>query len=133
MFIALLLGNLALAVLVAYFVTRVFSASVSSILRRIISEDISAAWARYIMFAMYVAGISSGVRVWDLERYITPLGDGRGHLPLQLNADRLVLEAYRTLIGTLQGISGVLLLFFVVALIAYAVIRVVESRKDKSA
>jgi hypothetical protein len=130
-FIVLLIGSLALSLLVSFFLVRVFRQSVSSILGRIIKEDISLAWVRYIMFAMYVAGISSGVRVWDLERYIQGSVE-KGGVQLVLNADRVILECYQTLIGTMQGISGVLLAFFAVAIIAYAVIRAFESKKEKA-
>ena len=132
MFIILLLSSLLLSLLVSLFMTRLFRNSVTAILGRIIAEDISSAWVRYILFAMYVAGISSGVRVWDLERYVSPPPGAKDQVILVLNSDRIVLEAYRTLIGTLQGLSGVLLTFFVVGLIAYVVIRVVESRKDRT-
>ena len=132
MFILLLIGNLVLSLVVCFFVIRVFRRSVAAILGRIIKEDISSSWVRYIVFATYVAGISSGVRVWDLEQYLAKVPPGEGAVALVLNAERLVFESYRTLIGTLQGISGVLLAFFVVAIIAYAVVRAVEDRRDKA-
>jgi hypothetical protein len=42
---------------------------------------------------------------------------------LQLNAERWVLEIYRTLIACLQGIAWMYLVVFVVALIAYVIVR----------
>ena len=130
MFVVLLFGSLGLALVISYVLTRIFRSSVSGILSRIISEDISFAWVRYILFAMYVAGVSSGVRVWQLERYIIPqVTDGKAQEVLTLTGERLLLEFYGTLIGTMQGVSGVLRMFFVVALIAYVVMRVVESRR----
>lgn len=40
----------------------------------------------------------------------------------------MALEVYRTVIQTLQGVAWALLLFFVVALIAHAIVRRRESR-----
>jgi hypothetical protein len=135
-FVVLLFSSLIIALVIAYVLTRIFRSSISGILSRIVSEDISSAWVRYIVFAMFVAGVSNGVRIWELERYIIPqvssppIRDGTGVQEiLSLTNERLLLELYRTLIGTMQGISGVLLTFFVVALIAYVVMRVVESRR----
>ena len=48
---------------------------------------------------------------------------------LALTGDRWVLEVYRTVIETLQGLAWVLLLFFLFSLMAYVVVRVFESRK----
>ncbi|MCL4426413.1 MAG: hypothetical protein M1299_07840 [Firmicutes bacterium] len=132
MFIVLLLGTLLLSLLVSFVVTRMFTKPVSQMLGRIIPEDISAAWVKYIIFAMYIAGISNGVRVWDLERYLAPPVKDTEAMNLVLNANRIVLELYRTLIGTLQGISTILLLFFMVALIAYVVVRAFETRRERT-
>jgi hypothetical protein len=46
-----------------------------------------------------------------------------------LDADRWTLEVYRTIIGTLQSIAWMLLVFFVAALIAYVVMRGFELRR----
>jgi hypothetical protein len=43
-----------------------------------------------------------------------------------LNTDRWTLEVYRTVIETLQSIAWMLLVFFVAALIAYVVVRVLN-------
>jgi hypothetical protein len=111
-------------------VARFFEAPIQRILGHIVAEDITYAWAKYIWFAILVVGISSGVRVWELERYITPMTPDRTDV-LVLNSDRWVLEVYRTVIGALQGIAWLLLVFFVFALIAYVIVRVGESRSRK--
>ena len=128
MFITLLAVTFVIAVLVSYIVARMFTQPINGILNRIITDDISAAWLKYIKFAIYVVGISKGVRVWDLERYINPgRYDDKARI-LELTQDRWVLELYRTIIETLQGIAWMLLVFFVFALIAYVIVRVFESR-----
>jgi len=66
-----------------------------------------------------------------LEKYITPqaMGDKAQQI-IVLNPGRWALEVYRTISGTLGGIAWMLLVFFVVALIAYVIIRIFESKKQ---
>jgi hypothetical protein len=66
MFITLLAVTFGIAVLVTFIVAKVFQRSITSILRRIFIHEISAAWHRYMTFAIYVVGISGGVRIWEL-------------------------------------------------------------------
>ena len=129
MFITLLIANFLISLLTCYVVVRIFRTPISSILQRLVAEDIYAAWSKYLTFAIYVVGISGGVRVWDLEKYITPKGEG-GEV-LQLTSERWVLEVYRTVIGTLQSAAWMLLLFFLFALIAYVIVKGLEARKQK--
>ncbi len=129
MFITLLAVTFVIAVFVSFIVARMFTQPISGILNRIITDDISAAWLKYIKFAIYVVGVSKGVRVWELERYIIPgRYDDKARI-LELTQDRWILELYRTVIETLQGIAWMLLVFFVFALIAYVIVRVFESRQ----
>ena len=127
MFITLLVVTFAIALLVAATVARFFAAPIRRILGHIVADDISYAWSKYIWFAILVVGVSSGVRIWELERYITPMSPDRLDV-LVLNRDRWVLEVYRTIIGSLQGIAWLLLVFFVFALVAYVIVRVGEGR-----
>lgn len=121
MFFSLLLVTFAIAFATALAVHLLFRQPIGAILDRIVTEDLSAAWQRYIIFALYVVGISGGVRIYDLERYITsPTGE---EAPLTLTGDRWTLEVYRTVIETLQSIAWMLLVFFVFALIAYVVVQ----------
>ena len=71
MFGLLLLVTLIIALLVCILLARFFDKPIATILDRIVKEDISSAWQRYIRFAIYVVGISGGVRIWQLEKYIT--------------------------------------------------------------
>lgn len=130
MFITLLTVTFVVAFFVSFLLVRVFRTPLNSILDRIISDEISTAWGKYLSFAIYVVGISSGVRIWDLEKYITAPAKEGGEI-VALNMDRWVLEIYRSVIGTLQGVAWMLLVFFMIALIAYAVIRVNEIKLQK--
>ena len=71
MFLTLLLVTFAIAALVSILVAAAFRKPVQAILTRVIADEISSAWRRYVMFALFVVGISSGVRIWELEKYIT--------------------------------------------------------------
>ena len=128
MLLVLLPATLAIAVLVSFITTRLFHQPIAAILRCIVGEELSDAWRRYVTFAIYVVGISGGVRVWELEKYINPRG--KDVPPIVLNVDRWTLEVYRTVIETLQSIAWMLLVFFVAALIAYVVVRGFELRRQ---
>jgi hypothetical protein len=51
---------------------------------------------------------------------------------IALTSERWVLEVYRTVIQTLQGIAWMLLAFFAVALLAYVVVRLSELKRAAS-
>ena len=122
MFFTLLIVTLLIALAVSFGVVRLFDRPIASILRRIVAEELSGAWQdRYIKFAAYVVGISGGVRIHELERYIS--APKKDEEILVLTAERWTLEVYRTVIETLQGIAWMFLLVFVVALVAYVLAR----------
>ena len=128
MFILLLIVNFLLAFIVCFIVARIFKSPINKILQRLVAEDIYAIWTKYIIFATYVVGVSGGVRVWDLEKYISPQTE-KGTI-LELNLDRWVLEIYRTIIGTLQSVAWMLLLFFIFALVAFVIVKGLELKKQ---
>lgn len=131
MFLTLLLVTFAVATIVSIIVATTFSKPVARILQRILADEISNAWQRYLMFALYVVGISSGVRIWDLEKYITKPVYKDAEI-VTLTRDRWILEVYRTIIETLQGLAWVLLVFFLVALVAFVIVRIFELRRARS-
>jgi hypothetical protein len=132
MFYTLLLVTFTLSVLVSWFVARIFSNPAALILRRIIQDDVCQSWSRYLMFAIYVVGISAGVRITELERYVTAPVLPRGGGIVELTTERWVVEVYRTIIGTLQGLAWVLLIFFAFTLLAFVIVRVFETRRPKA-
>jgi len=133
MFVTLLIVTFIVALVVSGTVVLIFSKPVGRILQRIVGEDISSAWLTYMRFAMLVVGVSGGVRIFELERYITPqnLGCNNTNRVLELSTDRWILELYRTIIGSLESIAWLLLVFFVVALIAYVIVRFAELRRSR--
>ena len=124
MFYYLIISTFALALLVSFIVMRLFSSSINAILARIIHDPIHEAWAKYTKFAGMVVGTSSGIRIYDMEKYITPLtyAENDKRIVIELTQERWVLEIYRTIIETLQGLAWMMLVFFM-ALIAYVIVR----------
>ncbi|MBJ9985599.1 hypothetical protein IAE19_09110 [Acinetobacter sp. S40] len=126
MFFYLIISTFVLAIIVSLLVMKIFSNSINSILARIIHDPIYTAWARYTKFAGMVVGVSSGIRIYDMEKYITPLtytGKDEKNIVLPLTHERWFLEIYRTIIETLQGLAWMMLVFFMVSLIAYVIVR----------
>lgn len=129
MFFSLLFVTFVLAAFVSLCVVKVFNKPISTIFMRIIQDEISSAWNKYVKFATYVVGISGGVRVHRLERYISaPTKDDQ---VLKLNHERWILEIYRTIIETLQAIAWMYLVIFIFALIAYIIVKAFELRGTK--
>ena len=132
MFLTLLVVTLLVAFGVSFVVMRAFAKPLETILKRIISDDISSAWVKYLKFAILVVGVSAGVRIYDLEKYITPVYSDSQQRIVALTWERWTLELYRTIIETLQGIAWMLLVFFVFALIAYVIVKIAEIRRASS-
>ena len=130
MFLALLVVTFIGAAAVSSIVALAFNKPADKILKRIIADEISAVWRRYLLFALFVVGISSGVRTGDLEKYITKPPIKEAEI-IQLTSERWILELYRTVIETLQGLAWALLVFFMCALFAFVIVRVFELRKSK--
>ncbi|MDW5375405.1 hypothetical protein R6258_00605 [Halomonas sp. HP20-15] len=121
MFFSLLLSTFCIAAAVSAAVVALFYRPVARIFQRIVEEDISGAWHRYVTFAGLVVGISGGVRVYDLERYISALD--KDTQILVLTSERWTLEIYRTIIETLQSIAWMYLVVFVIALLAFVILK----------
>ncbi len=131
MFLLLMLVSLVVAVATTTLVILFFRGSISGILGRIVADPVAAAWRRYVSFALLVVGISSGVSLWTLERYV----QAPGNVPVQTSPPTLaafpapvtteawVFEVYRTVLGSLRGLSGALLLFFGIALVVSGIQR----------
>src|SRR5689334_23228030 len=128
MFLFLLFATFVAALAVSFAVMWLFTKPIDSVLHRIIADEISAAWSKYMKFAILVVGVSAGVQLRDLEKYVNSALGGREAPPAGF--DRWVFELYRAAIETLQGIAWMLLVFFVFALIAYVIVRIGEMRSE---
>ncbi|MBI3791762.1 MAG: hypothetical protein HY275_12915 [Gemmatimonadetes bacterium] len=130
MFVQLLLVTFAVALATASLVAWAFAKPMGSILARLVAAELAPAWRRYLVFAVYVTGVSGGVRLWELERYVTPDKDGR---LLVLTSERWTVELIKTVLGALQGTAWMLLVFFLFALVAYVVVRGFEGKRGQPA
>ncbi|NIM49543.1 MAG: hypothetical protein GTN78_22170 [Gemmatimonadales bacterium] len=127
MFFTLLVAALVISAVISFVVARIFNKPLRRIFARIIQDEISSAWVRYVTFAIYVVGITGGVRIWQLDRYITPEGpDGQ---VVELTRTLWNWELFRTLLGALQAITWMLLVVFAFALVAYVIVRGLEHRR----
>lgn len=132
MFYSLLLVTFVIAFGVSFLVVQLFKKPADQIFKRIIQDEIASAWTTYLKFALFVVGISSGVRLGQLERYLIKPPYGKDTQIEVLTREKWVLELYRTIIETLQGVAWVLLMFFIVSLIAFILVRLIEVlRKNK--
>jgi len=127
MFYAILLVTLAVALVTSILVVRFFNEAVRKILSRIVGDDLAEAWRKYMSFAIVVVGVSGGVRIWDLEKFVP---NGR-ESALELNGVRWTIQIYRTVIDTLSQIAWVMLLFFLCTMVAYVIMRAVEARASE--
>ncbi|GGX99591.1 hypothetical protein [Vogesella alkaliphila] len=127
MFYAILLVTLAVALVTSILVVRFFNEAVKKILSRIVGDDLAEAWRKYMSFAIVVVGVSGGVRIWDLEKFVP---NGR-ESALELNGVRWTIQIYRTVIDTLSQIAWVMLLFFLCTMVAYVIMRAVEARANE--
>jgi len=127
MFYAILLVTLAVALVTSILVVRFFNEAVRKILSRIVGDDLAEAWRKYMSFAIVVVGVSGGVRIWDLEKFVP---NGR-ESALELNGVRWTIQIYRTVIDTLSQIAWVMLLFFLCTMVAYVIMRAVEARANE--
>ncbi len=125
-FLLLLIVTLVIAVVTASLVIFFFRKPIDKIFSRIIGEDLATAWRKFLTFALFVVGVSSGVSIWELQRFIQPPAEGVTQ-PV-LTPEYWGLEIYRTIIQTLGGMAWALLIFFVVALIAFVLVKRKESQ-----
>ncbi|MDP8205754.1 MAG: hypothetical protein P9L92_03740 [Candidatus Electryonea clarkiae] len=120
-FFGLLFGTLFISALISYLVIFFFKKPVNMIMLRIIGEEIAYSWQKFLTFALFVVGVSSGVNIRKLERFIAPITENNPRP--DLTPAFWGLEIYRTIISTLGGLAWALLIFFIVALISYVIVK----------
>lgn len=116
MFITLLLSNFCISLMICLVTALLFSGLVGRYLKGSFGEDSSALWVRYLVFLIYIIGVSVGTRIWEIERYAArPEVGGK---TIELTHDLMALEIYKTLLATLQIDAVLLFTFLLVAWIA---------------
>lgn len=129
MFITLLIFNFLVSFLTCAIIAYAFRKPLDTIFNRLVKEDIYIAWSRYILFTIFVVGISGGVRIWDLEKYLNT-NEKMGAYTYLLTDERWALEIYRAIMGTLEANAWMLLFVFLFGLVAYVIIRFTESNQE---
>ena len=139
MFLILLVAEVIVSLGISWYIVRILSQSIEKILNRITSDETSRAWLKFVKFAIYVAGVSGGMRLTekDIEEpsmRIMEIGfaglDSRMYMYV---VSRLALEICEAVIGALRGIFWFLAYFFIAAAIAFVIVRVIELIKSKTA
>ena len=124
-FLFVLLGvSAAITILVVLF----FKKYITAILKRLIGEPLYKSWEKFIIFALFVVGISSTVNPHRLEKYV--LKRHTDQIITELSLDAWFLEIYQTILTVLSSLSVSLMSFFIIALIAFIVVRGLELKKD---
>jgi len=116
-------------VIVSLIVIFSFKKPIHKIFRRIIGEEIADVWQKFLTFALFVVGIASGVSIRNLERFIAPVTENNPRP--ELSAESWALEVFRTMINSLGGLAWALLVFFLVALIAFVIVKGREKVKEE--
>jgi len=123
MIIVLFVVSFALAFGVAAGVAWLSKDPIEVILHRFLAAHISVALSKYLRFAIVVVGMASGTRVGALEEYIGASSWNKTALAAALTQEIWVLELYRTIVATLEGIVWLLLVVAFFVLLAILVIR----------
>ena len=114
---------LALSVTIAW----ISREAIDVILRRFVVDPVvRAGFEKYIRFAIVVVGISGGTRVKPLQEYLSAADYNKPALLAALTQEFWALELYRTVIGALEGVAGLLLVCIFLALIAPLVLRMLK-------
>ena len=67
MFLTLLAVTLAISFVVSFLVALLFRKPITQILSHTVAHESSAAWARFVIFTVFVAGASGGAEAYRLE------------------------------------------------------------------
>ena len=130
MFVSLLIALLFVALLITSLVVFAFRKPIQGICDRLIGQTLSAAWVKFLIFALYVVGISKAVHGYRLDKYVTPRHNT--DVPAELNLNAWFLEIYQSVRSVLGGLAWSLMSFFTVALIAFIIVRAFELKREKT-
>jgi hypothetical protein len=123
MFIVLFLVTFLLAFAISSGVAWAGKEPIEGILHHFFSLNVTAAMSKYLRLAIVLIGVSSGARIRILEEFISASPANKLQMTDALTQEFWVVELYRTCITTLEGILWLLLLFSLVVLAAYWMMR----------
>ena len=123
MFIVLFLVTFLLAFAISSGVAWAGKEPIEGILHHFFSLNVTTAMSKYLRLAIVLIGVSSGARIRVLEEFIGASPANKLQMTDALTQEFWVVELYRTCISTLEGILWLLLLFSLVVLAAYWMMR----------
>jgi hypothetical protein len=123
MVLALFGVSLVLAFAISAIVAWASKDVIEGILHRFLADKIGTAISKYLRFAIVIAGISDGTRAGILRDFIYTPSINRDALSAQLTQEFWALELYRTVIGSLEGILRLMLIFSLGTIVAIVLIR----------
>ena len=123
MVIALFAASLVLAFGISYGVANGSRHAVEAILNRFLARSVSEATAKYLQFAVVLAGISSGARIRLLEDFVGAPAWNKPEISAHVTQDVWALALYHTFIESLEGIAWLLLLFAFLVLTGVVMLR----------
>lgn len=134
MFVALFGASFLLALALSVTIAWISREAIDTILRRFVADSVvRRGFEKYIRFAIVVVGISGGTRVKPLQEYISAAEYSKAALQAALTQESWAIELYRTVMGSLQGVAGLLLICIFLALIAPAVLRMLKVEPRRAA
>jgi len=127
MFMNLLVASFLVALALSATIAWISKEAIDAILRRFVVDPVvRAGFEKYIRFAIVVVGVSGGTRVKPLQEYISAADYNKPALLAAMTQEFWALELYRTVIGALEAVAGLLLVCVFLALIAPAVLRMLR-------
>ncbi len=133
MFVSLFVVSFLVALALSAAIAWISREAINSILRRFVADTVvRAGFEKYVMFAMVVAGMGGGVQVRTLQEYISASTATKAALEAGVTQEFWVMELYRTVMGTLEGVAGVLLVCIALALIAPLVFPKLKRERAKT-
>jgi hypothetical protein len=133
MFVLLFLASFVLALALSLVIASISRDAIDSILRRFVADDaVRAGFEKYIRFGIVVAGIVGGTRVRALQEYIAASSWNKTALEAALTQEVWVMEMYRTIVGTLEGLVLLLLICILLAFVVPAVIRMLKGEQQEA-
>lgn len=123
MFVLLFCASLLVAFGVAFLVAWGSRDPIENVLHHFVSANISAALAKYLQLAIILIGVTSGTRIRALQEYISAPDYNKSAMTAKLTQEFWVMEFYRTVVGTLEGILWLIFLFALTVFIVVFFIR----------
>jgi len=123
MFVVLFLVTFILALGIAGAIAWASREPIENILRHFFAPHLSAAFAKYFQLAIVLVGVTAGTRVRALQDYISAPEYNKQAMLAQLTQEFWVMELYRTVIATLEGILWLVFLFALIVFLVVVIIR----------